>query len=491
MLTREAIPCRMSGGALIVLVGMMLCFASGISLGPLGIVLFCLVGIVLFSWSLRHPAVHHGSSARFSTGSACWLAGSFFWGLTNHGDFRSIRPGVFQIVATGSAYSSHGTTVLIEGTRGRTLVSLAHAVSSNQVGQTINLRKCGHGRWMIPGRCVVQHEQAANLGKGPRSNGKALRGVIFSLRRAASNYLNSFGPVAGAWLKALLLGMATNSSGHLLESFRGIGLLHFLVVSGAHVTLVHRFTHGFMLVLRRVAGGFIPFLPPISSGPNWLLAAPSLVVTGLFCLLAGLEPPVQRSLCGLCVVQALDASGARPSRGATIASTFLLQAFLWPVGFLSRSNLLSWVAWLIVLLARPALTVWPSFGRACFRQMLMAFALATITGIGACAGIIANLVFLPVLEIFFIFCIVVTVAGPNFGAMVDFNRMVETICEWAFLISQKASGGIFYQLDAWITHPHVRVGLMVMAWVWACLYVTSTLLASERPSIPIPGFTAD
>ena len=315
--------------------------------------------------------------------------------------------------------------------------------------------------------------------------------MILSLRRSTSNYLNSFGQVAGPWLKALLLGQSTNSRGGLLESFRGIGLLHFLVVSGAHVTLVHRFTRGAILVFRRLASGLVPAIPPTSAGPNWLLAALAVAVTGLFCLLAGMDPPVQRSLCALCVAQALDVAGVRPSRGATIASTFLLQAIFWPVGFLSRSNLLSWMAWLIVLLARPAVTVWPSFGRACFRQMLMAFALATVTGIGACAGIIANLLFLPALEIFFIFCIVVTVAGPKFGAMVDFNRMVETVCDLALWASQKTSGGIIHQLDVVFALPQVRVGLMAIAWSCACFYAISTLAASEMPSVLPPEFTAD
>ena len=476
---------------MIVLVGMMLCFGSGISLGPLGFVLVFLVGLGLLSWNRCYPSDKHPLHARFSVWSAFWMVVSFFWGITNHGDFRSPRPGIFRIIATGSAYSTHGSTVLIEGKGGRTLVSLGHLYPSSQIGQTIKLRKCGHGRWMVPGRCMVKDEQGAVLKRRARSGGNTLRDLILSWRHRASRYLDSFGPNAGRWLKALLLGLSTNSSGGLLESFRGIGLLHFLVVSGAHVTLVHRVAESCLMIFRRLAGGLIPALPPVSSGPNWLFSASPLAATGLFCLLAGLEPPVQRSLCGLCFAQALAFGGARPSRITTIASTFLLQGIFWPVGFLSRSNLLSWMAWLIVLLARPTATVWPSFGRACFRQMLMAFALATVTGIGACAGVIANLIFLPVLELFFMFCILITFAGPKFAARVDFNRMVEIICDAALWASQKTSGGIFRQMDAVITHPGVRVGLMAIAWAGACFYATSTLLASATPSALPPEFTAD
>lgn len=491
MLAREAISCGMAGGALIVLVGMMLCFASGISLGPRGFGLFFLVSLSLLSWSRCCPSGKPAPQARLFSWPVLWLVTSFFWGFTNHGDFRSPRPGSFQIVATGSTYSSRGTTVLIEGKNGRTLVGLGHGIPQSQIGQAIKLRKCGRGRWMVPGRCTVQDEQPSTLRKWPRSRGKTVRRTILLLRRRAISYLDSFGPIAGKWLKALLLGLSTNSSGGLLESFRGIGLLHFLVVSGAHVTLVHRVAESCLLAFQRLAGGLIPALPPVSSGPNWLLSASPVAATVLFCLLAGLEPPVQRSLCGLFVAQAFAFAGARPSRSTTIASTFLLQGIFWPVGFLSRSNLLSWMAWLIVLLARPTATVWPSFGRACFRQMLMAFALATVTGIGACAGIIANLIFLPVLEIFFIFCLLITFAGPKFGAAVNFDRMVEIICDVALWASQKTSGGIFRQMDAVITHPGVRVGLMAIAWAGVCFYATSTLLASVTPSVPLAEFTAD
>ena len=482
---------RVKGGVLTILVGMVLCFSSGICLGIYGFTLFLLVSLGTWAVKRWYPDGDHRVRIRRSAWPFVLWVGAFFWGYSHHGDFRSLRPGRFQIIATGSSFSSRGALALVEGAEGRTLIGLDRAVPTKQAGLVIQLRRCGYGRWMIPGRCLIQDEPGANLRSYPERSRASFRGMIFALRRRVTKYLDGFGASAAPWLKALLLGLSTNSNGGLLESFRGIGLLHFLVVSGSHVTLVHRCASGCVFGIRRVASALFPALPPLASGPNGWTVALGIVATTLFCLLSGLEPPVQRALCGLCVGQALAVAGSRFSRGASIASTFLLQAFIWPVGFLSRSNFLSWMAWLIVLLAKPVVPLWSTLARACFRQVSMAFALAALTGFGTCAGIIANLVFLPVLEMFFIFCLVVVFAGPGFGALLHFNQMVQSICDAALWVSQLTARGIYREMDGMITHPWVRVAVMGLAWLAVCFYTVSTLRDSKIPPESLAEATAE
>ena len=112
-----------------------------------------------------------------------------------------------------------------------------------------------------------------------------------------------------------------------------------------------------------------------------------------FSLIAGLDPPVQRAICSLVVAHGFTMAGSRIQPAAIVPLTCLLQASLWPVGFLSRSNMLSWVAWIIVLLVRPDPTGFFRLSGACLRQVLLMLAMSVLFGISCSVGIIANLVF--------------------------------------------------------------------------------------------------
>ena len=490
-----------------VLAGMALCFSAGICLGSCGLWVFLLAMIAALAWQNNSNQIWPKPSSSWTQwtpwlpwtlGTTMLVAASFLWGVTNHGDFRPAEEGRHQILATGTRFSWRGGTVLIEsssvGAAGASppkLITLQKVDASLRAGLWIDPQRCAPGKWLAPGRCVLAVDPVAMRPSGVAAK---IRMEILAARKRAIHYLNLFGPFAAIWLKALLLGISSNERGGLLDSFRGIGLLHFLVVSGAHVTLVNRVTSKLIFFLINLAHGLCPRLPPLRSRPSLLILMVPPVVTVWFCLLAGLDPPVQRALCSLFVVQLGTMAGLKTSRGAMITSTFVLQGLIWPVGFVSRSNFLSWMAWLIVLLAKPSVAggvVLQTAVQACVRQVAMTMSLAAVMGLTGCAGIMANLLFLPVLEWLFFLSLAVVAGGPALAAAVGFEPLIQGVCHWASWMSGLAAGGILWHIDEALTRPWIRVGIMTMAWFGLCRYATSTLVFSKISSPPLPEVTVE
>lgn len=475
-------------GAMVqLLLGMVVCFACGIFFGAaFGV---ALLGIAV-SWavlfSARHPL--QTRSARRTSGVLLLVTAlvAFIWGMRHHGSFRPPRsPGEVRMMATGTAYVWRNATALIDDGKGAVLASFESAEllslgSANGITPRIHLRHCGAGAWLRPSSCDAR----------PGRQRDPWRSSLKALRRRAVLYLDSFGPVSGAWFKALLLGISSNERGGLLDAFRATGLLHFIVVSGSHVTLMQRLFSAFFSVPLIALRALFPALSSIAMNGTRLAAVFATIPVAAFCLVAGLDPPVQRAICSLIVMQLVAVAGLSMGPASMMASTFMIQAVFWPVGFASRSNMLSWISWSIVVLVRPFLRGTPSIATACLRQSLLMVAMASFFGISCSAGIIANLVFLPVLEVFFVASVVVCALGPDFAGVIGFERLVTTITGLARRGSLVAGVPGFAQIDSILATPGTRIFLMTLVWAAFSAYAASTLVASAG-KVDVPPCIAD
>lgn len=402
------------------------------------------------------------------------LSVMFLWGQRHHGPFRPPAvPGRVRIVATGTPHVWRGIAALVEDKMGTALVLVdsldaRSGEPASASGWHLRLKRCGPASWLRPSRCFLDTGSKTSSG----------RRWLASFRGRMVRYLGSFGSSAGPWLKALILGISTNEHGGLLDAFRATGLLHFIVVSGSHVTLIHRMFTAIFSVPASIGRALFPGIVIVGRFPGILPSLLAVIPVAAFSLIAGLDPPVQRAMCSLAVSHGFAMAGSRIQPGAIVPATFLLQAFLWPVGFLSRSNMLSWVAWTIVLLVRTDLKGFFRLSGACLRQVLLMLTMSVFFGISCSVGIIANLIFLPVLEVFFIVSLFVCAAGPRLAGLMSFDRFVAVLIDIARHASSIAATDGLARLDAVLSAPAVRVSTLCFLSASFSFYAASTLVGS-------------
>jgi hypothetical protein len=373
-------------------------------------------------------------------------------GRSLHG--RWISPSSGQLVRVVTASSSHvwrGAFLLVESSKGDT----RFVIQSNRwagAGEFLWIDACnGSARWLRPAVCKVRsgskRSDLTTAGQNPWS-----RHVFAIWRRSILCHLDSFSPAVRDWLKALTLGILPGGS-NWARNFKEAGLVHFLVVSGAHVVLIQN-------LLRRLMGWPVwglylcGFLAPAHFAPlrrlvEWLLIFPVTV----FCFVCGMDPPVQRALSAVVISSILATGGIQVPLLPRVGLTMALQAFFWPVGFFSVSNAMSWAASLVVSFSAGAGAV-P-------RQLLMYGVMSVLFGVGSAAGLLANLLLLPALEIFFLISLGVAACGPHFAELVSFDDFVRWTWWLVAGASWHFSGPIPSLLESFANSNHVRLTSLV------------------------------
>jgi hypothetical protein len=171
--------------------------------------------------------------------------------------------------------------------------------------------------------------------------GKHLRTAIHSrLRYLASD--------VSLWLRAFLLGEQVQMAPGILESFRDLGLLHLLVLSGSHLSVV-----ACLIRLCLQLPWHVPYvfgrLSPIVWAQVFLASrlATSLVLF-VYCAAAGFSQSLQRAL--LCFVSNMVPSffGIPLGAQSRILLAIIFQATIFPTNFLSLSMLMSWCGVLLL-----------------------------------------------------------------------------------------------------------------------------------------------
>lgn len=159
----------------------------------------------------------------------------------------------------------------------------------------------------------------------------------------------------GAWFLRFGFGLKEEGQDTWPRIYQDLGLLHVLVVSGAHFSFIGGFLQKLIEGPGRIA--YALRLLPFVGWLGWVTLA-RLAVTGLitlFALVVGFNPPCQRAWLALLLGLWLPLVAVPLNSRQSDRLVFSLQAFLFPGSFLSLSNALSWTAYTLVRYLKP----WP------------------------------------------------------------------------------------------------------------------------------------
>lgn len=226
------------------------------------------------------------------------------------------------------------------------------------------------------------------------------------LRQAFEARLQSIPWEWQGWLQALLLGDWSRLPRSVQENFRHVGLVHLLVLSGFHFGLLFRVTEASLRYL------FSPLyvlrlLSPLAwKNCHGLFFCLTMLLGLAYIFTAGLTHP---SLRALLVYGALGINRiflGRSAIGLAIVWALVGQILILPAGFWERSNLLSWAAYLWLLLCFQSLDRsagwWPLLKNALYCQLGLALLTAPMVGVFSSLGIVANLLVGPIFPVIFL-----------------------------------------------------------------------------------------
>lgn len=171
-----------------------------------------------------------------------------------------------------------------------------------------------------------------------------------SISTTLGERLDHFGRYWRGWFEAVALGKKTLLDRGLVKLFRSTGLLHLLVISGFHVSLVAG-TAQFFIRLPFQCAYVVGFL----RAEAWRrLHVPLLILSSLFAVLfasyVGFSGACQRALLFFLLRRWWPVfMGGRSPLSEKVIWTAGIQSILFPTGFLSTGNILSWGAFLLVL----------------------------------------------------------------------------------------------------------------------------------------------
>ena len=212
------------------------------------------------------------------------------------------------------------------------------------------------------------------------------------------------------WVRAVTSGDLIGSE--LNSQFRNLGLFHLCVLSGFHVTLLAGVL-GFLLELPLRLALAIRIIRPAL----WLGSQPvlHLTVIGLmagFSWSVGLGQPMQRAV--LLLVLHILAFYRPPTKLAGIVLlAAVLQSFMFPIGFLSAGNLLSWLAYLVVA------TFMDGGFKGLLKVQLGLFCVVwCVLDIANIGSIFCNILVTPAFPVVFVATLSVLLPGLSFGGEV-------------------------------------------------------------------------
>ncbi|HYX38073.1 MAG TPA: ComEC/Rec2 family competence protein [Oligoflexus sp.] len=183
----------------------------------------------------------------------------------------------------------------------------------------------------------------------------ALDRLADGLAQQAEDFFLAWDPDWGLWFLRFGFGLKLEGGDDWPRIYQELGLLHVLVVSGAHFSFI-----GGLCQTLLGSPGRIGYAMRLLSFPAWLgwMTATRMMVTvliTLFALIVGFNPPCQRAWLSLLLGLWLPLIGAPLDDMRRDRWVFTVQALCFPGSFLSLSNALSWSAYTMVRYLKP----WP------------------------------------------------------------------------------------------------------------------------------------
>jgi hypothetical protein len=159
-------------------------------------------------------------------------------------------------------------------------------------------------------------------------------------------------PFVRAWLGAIIFGRIKELAPELLASFKRLGIFHLLVISGMHITFLDRFLR-WLLLLPFCLGYSLRLFSPL----RWLrvkIVVELLTSAGLIAFVCLIGQPVaaQRSLLLCCGSNFCHLLCGHMPLSLRLLWVFFLQSLLFPIGLVSESAAMSWLAYLLLIYHR-------------------------------------------------------------------------------------------------------------------------------------------
>jgi hypothetical protein len=275
-------------------------------------------------------------------------------------------------------------------------------------------------------------------------------------------------PDVAGWLRAFVLGEKFSVAPVILEAFRAVGLLHLLVLSGGHLSVIATV----VLVALRLPWhifymrGQLPAL-------QWLRVTSfsqplTLLVLFIYCAATGFSQSMQRAALCFGVSMIPPMLGLSMPAQSRILLAIILQAIFFPTNFLSFSMLMSWCG-VLLLTAFVESTFLKSYWAILIDAVLVqaAFFIFSLLFFGQ-VGILAipaNLIFQLIFSILLPFDLI-ALALPSMvsnGLMLAINRLVLGWIERLAVIQDALPLPVITVPQSMtVTHPGGRVLLPIL-----------------------------
>jgi hypothetical protein len=275
-------------------------------------------------------------------------------------------------------------------------------------------------------------------------------------------------PDVAGWLRAFVLGEQFSVAPVILEAFRAVGLLHLLVLSGGHLSVIATVV---LFALRLpwhifYMRGQLPAL-------QWLRVTSfsqplTLLVLFIYCAATGFSQSMQRAALCFGVSMIPPMLGLSMPAQSRILLAIILQAIFFPTNFLSFSMLMSWCG-VLLLTAFVESTFLKSYWAILIDAVLVqaAFFIFSLLFFGQ-VGILAipaNLIFQLVFSILLPFDLI-ALALPSMvsnGLMSAINRLVLGWIERLAVIQDALPLPVITVPQSMtVTHPGGRVLLPIL-----------------------------
>lgn len=224
------------------------------------------------------------------------------------------------------------------------------------------------------------------------------------------------------WAKSIVLGDFVDLPKELMDVFKRLGIIHLIVVSGLHVTLI-----GLVLEFLLVGPFRLFYAVRLISPPWWVQTSAVLqilcaLLVFLFAVAVGLPQSAQRSALVFLIVKLMPIFVGHARLDRRLIASGIIQAVIFPIGFISISNILSWSAYITVLCYGDSATSVKSY---CNCQIALTCLTAAILGQFAPLGVFVNFLVVPVFSFIFLLASLLLVSAYVPDKLIDFSVGVQ------------------------------------------------------------------
>ncbi|MCB9229447.1 MAG: ComEC/Rec2 family competence protein [Deltaproteobacteria bacterium] len=232
------------------------------------------------------------------------------------------------------------------------------------------------------------------------SPGSVLQEMAFRMKRHLWAMSDLKNPELSSWLRALLLGSFPSDNFRLVSVFREFGLIHLLVVSGLHISLIFKLVIRICLLPVHLLYAFRLLSPGrmLISLTFMRIALSTLIF--IFVLSTGANVSAQRAGIVCIISQLATLFWGQNSLKDKLSLCLLAQIFIWPLSFCSVATFVSWTCWALLILFNSRQSTQTEILRALQLQICLLLLAAAVWGNLSLSGLLLNLMIVPLMPVF-------------------------------------------------------------------------------------------